>query len=90
MYIHAYIPIKIAFMKSGNLKTYKYVKISKSIVFIIITFSLHSTCLESRNASNLMIYFKHNVIIKGNCLTPLATEFIKINLKKNFVEFIKN
>ena len=34
-------------MNSGNLKTYKYVKISKSNFFVITILSLQSICSES-------------------------------------------
>ena len=38
-------------MNSGDHKTYKYVKISKSNFFAITILSLHSICLESKNTT---------------------------------------
>ena len=47
---HTYITMKIAYMNSGDLKTYKSVKISKLIFFTITILSLHSICSESKKS----------------------------------------
>ena len=52
---HTYIIVKIAEMNSGDLKMYKYVKISKLNFFTITILSLHCICSESKNLCLMFI-----------------------------------
>ena len=58
-------------MNSGDLKTYKYVKISKSNFFTITMLSLHSICSESKKTSFWIVMHR------------LRFSFIKISRIRN-------
>ena len=51
-HLRAYITTKIAYMNSGDLKTHKCIKISKSMFFIITILSLRGICLKSESKTN--------------------------------------
>ena len=64
-YTHAYITVKIAQMNSGDIKACKYVKISKSIFFMIAMLSLHNIYSESKKYTILYL-FMHKPIQKNS------------------------
>ena len=88
-------------MNSGDLNTYKHVKISKSNIFTITMLSLHSICSESKKqfkhlfqaynikkASNFKATFisKENIYETNYCTSDKLTLLILIILKDNKLE----
>ena len=79
-YTHTYtfITLKIATLNSRDLKTYKYVKGSKSNFFII--FSLHCICSESKNNKLLLILLALTDDLLGNFCSFYKKKSVKTSI----------